>query len=191
MKKFLNKIGLLEDDALPVPAKAKAAPLALVPKSQPTVDPEFQKAIAQSLQDNKLSGFDYLKFSLSVEETEGFGASEETRFKMTFSTAKQFGVNKANLLKSSQHYLDILTQNEADFESDCDSYEKKEIKSRETKLSQTETTMASLEKQLTQLREDQATLTQELQDENDQLETRKSAFQLTLASFRDSIVANV
>lgn len=145
IKNFLNKMGLVEDDA-PV-AKTKSTQTQSQPTPTvtpavsrmtttyvptPTVDPAIQDMLSKSLQDNKLSGFDYLKFISAVEESKSTGVSEDARFKMTFATAKQLGLDKNNLLQSGSHYLEVLDQDENDFNSDCSQYEKNEIQSRET-----------------------------------------------------------
>lgn len=200
LKNFLNKMGLVEDEIVVAPKKAaQQAPAqqasnftpAPVYVPSPSVDPAIQEMLAQSLQENKLSGFDYLKFTSAVEESKSTGVSEDARFKMTFSTAKQLGVDKNNLLKSGAHYLDVLSQDEADFNADCAQYDKKEIQSREAKIAQIESNLTDLSKQLAQAQQDHVTLTQELQSEKERLESRKTAFQVTLQNFRATIESNI
>src|SRR5579863_940060 len=177
LKSFLNKMGLVEDEVQVAKPKApsttqsgrpEALPTTLTSFTNfstptPTVDASIQDMLNQSLQDNKLSGFDYLKFISAVDETKATGIPEDARFKMTFSTAKQLGVDKTTLLKSGAHYLDVLGQDEGDFNADCSQYEKNEVQSRETKLANVESTISSLNKQLAQLNQDHMTLSQELQ----------------------------
>jgi hypothetical protein len=200
LKSFLNKMGLVEDEIVVTKPAAPAAkptqsytPSAPQPTYVPTpqVDPAISEMLAQSLQENKLSGFDYLKFSSSVEETKTFGVPEDARYKMAFSTAKQLGVDKNNLLKSGQHYLDVLSQDENDFNADCDQYDKKEIQSRKSKITEISNTIGDLTTKLAQLQQEQTTLAQELQDETARLESRKNAFQVTLQTFRATIQSNI
>lgn len=203
LKSFLNKMGLVEDD-LPVTAKPKAAqpaqaptpsyspsPVSMTTFTSQSIDPAIQEMLNQSLQENKLSGFDYLKFICAVDETKTTGVPEEARFKMTFSTAKQLGVDKNGLLKSGQHYIEVLAQDESDFNADCTQYEKNQVQAREAKLSSIETTISSLGQQLAQLNQDHATLTQELQQEKAKLESRKVAFRVTLENIRTTIKSNI
>lgn len=203
LKNFLSKVGIIEEEIKVSPKKVpqmpSAAPTSFAqPTSSfaptpvaPSVDPAIQEMLTQSLEENKLSGFDYLKFSSSVEETKAFGVPEDARYKMAFSTAKQLGVDKANLLKSGQHYLDVLSQDEADFNADCTQHDKKEIQARETKATQIEGTMTQLAKQLADLQQEHSTLKQELQSEKERLESRKVAFQATLQNFRATIESNI
>jgi|SRR5581483_515588 len=206
MKNFLTKLGLVEDD-MPV-AKAKpAAPTATtnvstgtpIPSSTsfsfsvpaPSIDPALNEMLTKSLEENKLAGFDYLKFISAVQETKSTGLAEEACYKVTFSTAKQLGVDKNSLLKSGQHYIDVLNQDENDFNADCAEYERAQVQAREAKLAKVESTIADLKKQLSQLTEDSATLTQELHAEKAKLDSRKAAFSVTLDTLRNTIKTNI
>jgi hypothetical protein len=208
LKSFLTKVGLVEEEIQVKPRPVQQAapqPTQSFPVERqtpsyaptpsyvpaPTIDPAISDMLAQSLQENKLSGFDYLKFTSAVEESKAMGVAEDARFKMTFSTAKQLGVDKPGLVKSGEHYLAVLTQDESDFNTDCANYDKKEIQSRAAKISQIESTITDLTKQLAQLQQDHGTLTQELQDETSRLESRKNAFQVTLQTFRANIQSNL
>lgn len=212
LKSFLNKMGLVEDDVAVTKAKTTApaatAPASTAPQQTsqspympspyttsytptPAIDPAIQDMLNQSLQENKLSGFDYLKFVSAVDETKATGIAEDARFKMTFSTAKQLGVNKDTLLKSGAHYVDVLAQDESDFNTDCANYEKNQVQSREAKLANIESTITNLNQQLSQLTQDKSTLTQELQQEKFKLESRKVAFRVTLESIRTTIKSNI
>lgn len=208
LKSFLAKAGLIEEDVPVSKPKQATQPTPTVQAqspapsyqpssftatsfSAPAVDPSIQEMLNQSLQDNKLSGFDYLKFISAVDEARATGVPEDARFKMTFLTAKQLGVDKASLLKSGAHYVDVLAQDENDFNADCDQYEKNEIQAREAKISSIETTITELNRQLTQLNQDHMTLSQELQQEKIKLESRKVSFRVTLESLRNSIKSNL
>lgn len=203
-KSFLNKMGLVEDEvttvAKPVAPAVRAVPTTSQPVYStwtpsvavaPAVDASIQEMLTQSLQENKLSGFDYMKFISAVEETRATGVPEDARFKMTFSTAKQLGVDKTNLLKSGQHYLDVLSQDEADFNTGTVDYEKNEVQAREAKITNIDSTMADFNKKLSDLNQDRMNLATELQQEKLKLESRKAAFRVTLESIRNTIKTNI
>lgn len=202
-KNVLNKMGLVEDD-IPVKTNGAQVPVTNQPSSTaqsvftpssytptPSIDPAISDMLKQSLESNKLSGFDYMKFTSAVEEMKSTGSSEDARYKMAFFAARQLGVDKANLLKSGEHYLDVLKQDENDFNSDCSEYDKKEVKSREAKISQISNQVGDLTTKLAQLQQEQATLHEELQNEKARLESRRSSFQVTLQNFRSTIETNI
>lgn len=198
-KKALTKMGLVEDEIQVAKKPATPTNAAPTPTSTRTpvyqaiadVDPTINSMLEKSLEAARLTGFDYLKFVSAVEEMKSTGTSEDARFKMAFFTAKQLGVSKADLVKAGNHYLDVLSEDETDFNADCDQYDKKEVQARENKISQLETTITNLAKQLAQAQEDHETLKQEVQDEKTRLESRKASFQSTLQVFRSTIEANI
>lgn len=192
-KKAFTKLGLLEEDAVPVAKKPQPTAQVATPVATPApvVDDAIAKALEQSLQDNKLSGFDYLKFVAATEEMKVYNTPEETRYKMAFSTAKQLGLDVDALLKSGEHYLSVLKQDEAEFKSECAQHEKKEITAKETKLAELEAKITSLTEQANKAKEDHTALTEEVQEKKASLESRRTAFDTTLQSFVDSIEANI
>lgn len=192
LKKAFTRLGLLEEDVVPVaktPQRTQAAQVA--PTPTPVVDDSIAKALEQSLQDNKLSGFDYLKFVAATEEMKAYNTPEDTRFKMAFSTAKQLGLDKDSLIKSGEHYLSVLKQDEAEFKSECTQHEKKEITAKETKLADLEAKIIALTEQANKAKEDHTALTEEVQEKKASLESRRTAFESTLQSFVDAIEANI
>jgi hypothetical protein len=204
IKSAFTKLGLIEEDVVVTP-KSKAAPATAPAQTNaaqftapsfyqptaPTIDPAIGEMLSKSLQASKLSGFDYMKFTSSVEKMKSTGATEDVRFKMAYSTAQELGVDKTNLVESGNHYLSVLKENEGDFGADCAQFEKDEVTARETKLSQIETSITDLAKQLAQAQQDHATLQSELAEKKSVLESRKASFQATLQSFRATIEQNI
>lgn len=199
-KNALTKLGLVEEEVGKTAPTTKTAPTKTVKSpiveetqeaSSSDADPEITEMLQKSLQDNKLSGFDYLKFVSVVEKMKGKVASEEGRYQAAFSAAEELGATKTSLLKSCDHYLDVLKEDEGEFNDNCEEYAKKEVKSKETKLAQTEASIDELNKQLEQLTSDRESLKQELEEGKSKLETRKSSFQATLENFKSSIQSNI
>ena len=205
LKDFLKKAGLVEEDIPVSKPAAKSAPATPQPAASfnlntsapqtftttSAIDPSINTMLMQSLQDNKLAGFDYLKFTQAVEEMKATGAAEDARYKMAFFAGKQLGVDKPSLVKSGEHYLDVLAQDEVDFNNDCGEYEKKELQSRQSRLTQVETSIADLTKQLAQLQQEGLSLTQEITEQKNNLESRKASFQVTLSTIRATIQSNI
>lgn len=199
LKNALTKMGLVEEPVTATKTKAKPSAVAVAPTAPtytpPTketgVDAETAKVLAQSLQDNKLSGFDYLKFIAATDAMKAYNTPEETRFKMAFDTAKQLGLDKDSLLKSGQHYLDVLAQDEKDFKNDCTQFDKKEVQTKETRIAELETKLTALSEQLAQTKRDRDSLASEVQESKSIQEASKASFQATLQSFVGAIETNI
>lgn len=200
LKTAFTKLGLVEDTVPVTKTKTKQSVTTVLstaptytapPATTANVDEETAKVLEQSLQDNKLSGFDYLKFVAATEETKTYGVPEETRYKMAFSTAKQLGLDKDSLLKSGQHYIDVLAQNERDFKSDCTQFERINIQTKEVKIAELETKLTTLSEQLAQTKRERDDLASEVQENKSTQETSKASFQATLQSFVGGIETNI
>jgi hypothetical protein len=203
LKNAFVKMGLVEEEVKSTPktptktttpetTTKKAATIpTFTPEPEPEVDPEISEMLEKSLQESKLSNFDYLKFISMVEKMKGKVSSEEARFQTAFSAAEELGLTKTNLLKSCDHYIDVLTEDENDFNDNCSDFEKKEVKSRETRLNTSAANIELLTKQLAQAQEEHETLQKEVEEQKEKLEARKQSFQTTLESFRSTIKENV
>lgn len=203
IKSALTKMGLVEEDVVVTP-KAKvtttvtqqpASSFTPAPSFNPspaaTVDPEFADLLNKSIQASKLAFFDYLKFISVVEKAKSTGVAEDARFKMAFSTAQEMDVDKEKLLKSGDHYLQVLSEDESDFTADCATFEKDEVTARQTQLSAIETSITDLSKKLADLQQQHQTIETELAEKTASLESRKASFQATLQSFRSTIETNI
>ena len=69
-----------------------------------------------ALQANNQQGFDYLEFKDFVKSLASVPMDDATRFKSAFATAQTMGATKEVILKSANHYLDILAREEAKFQ---------------------------------------------------------------------------
>jgi hypothetical protein len=199
-KNALSKMGLIEESVAstkPV-VQAKSVPSTPLPSSfippavsTANVDPSIKEMLEQSIQESKLSGFDYLKFIGAVEEMKSSGSSEDARFKMAFVAAKQLGVDKDSLVKSGNHYLDVLKKDEDDFNSDCSEFEKNELQTRDAKIAELDSRVTELTKQLDDTKGALLSLKGEAASKRSSLESRRSGFQATLQSVKSVIETNI
>lgn len=182
-KNALGKLGLIEE-AVVVPPIVEQHQASLV-------DSEIAKTLSQSLQDSKLSGFDYLKYIAATDEMKKDGGTEAQSFKMAFTAAKQVGVDKDSLIKSAQHYLDVLKLDVTAFDTDFVQPETKAIQAKETRAANLAERYATLNEQLTQINLERAQLAGEVQKKKDALTAQQAAFEATLKTFTDDIEGNI
>lgn len=203
-KKALTKMGIIEDN-ISVPT-SKPAPVVSTPNvtssyaitgakgsniAPTNIDNDTAEELQKSLQDNKLSGFDYLKFISATDEMKSSGTSEDMRYKMAFLAAKQLGVDKDSLTKSARHYLDVLKGDETNFNTDCDKFEKEEIQDKENKIKELQSKADSFSQQLAQANYDRDQLSTEVNEKKRILQQKRSSFQTTLQSFVTEIETNI
>lgn len=193
MKNMFIKLGLVEEAvvAKKAPTKPQTVAQPKIMVVEPTIDASINQMLLQSIEENKLAGFDYLKFMSSVEEMKVYGTQEDARFKMTFATAKQLGVDKEGLNKSAQHYLDVLKNDENEFNTECTQFAKKEITARETKLTELEAKLTTLSGQIEATKVEYAKLSEEVSEKKDSLELRRNNFKNTFDNLVLTIQANL
>lgn len=76
---------------------------------------KFVNILLEAVEKNNLEGFDYLEYKQSLQSLSKMDMDEATQFKSAFAMASTMGVNKTTLVKSVQHYLKVLKNEEAKF----------------------------------------------------------------------------
>src|SRR5690606_21228994 len=69
-----------------------------------------------ALEESNLEGFDYMEFKDFLKSLANVPMDDATRFKSAFATAQTMGATKEVILKSANHYLEVLAREEAKFQ---------------------------------------------------------------------------
>jgi hypothetical protein len=72
--------------------------------------------LTKALAKNNLPGFDYLEFKQSLIALAKMGMDEATAMKSAFATASTVGLTKDKLMKTAQHYKQILATEKTQFD---------------------------------------------------------------------------
>jgi septal ring factor EnvC (AmiA/AmiB activator) len=159
-----------------------------------STDPEVRDALLQSLQEKQLAGFDYLKYVAALAKMAG---TEESRFRNAFVVAEQLGVTKAQLIKTADHYKEVLARDLQDFNSSFAETQAKEVGAHEDRIKEIDTTITAintqiqqLNAQVTQLQQEKGTLSGQVMENRTKLEVRKRSFEVTHAALLSEIDAN-
>ena len=73
--------------------------------------------LTKALEKNNLPGFDYLEYKQSLGRLNGMNMDEETSIKSAYATASTVGLTKDKLLKTAQHYKNVLQKEKKQFDS--------------------------------------------------------------------------
>lgn len=76
---------------------------------------KYSQALLKAIKGNAQEDFDYLKFKQSTLAMADLNIDEETGVKSAFATAMTIGATKANLLRSGQHYMNVLNKEKIQF----------------------------------------------------------------------------
>lgn len=80
------------------------------------LDEKSLNFLVKALEKNNLPGFDYIEFKQSLGSLLSMDMLEETAFKSVFATATSVGLTKDKLLKSAEHYKQILSKEKNQFD---------------------------------------------------------------------------
>ena len=80
------------------------------------LDEKSMDFLTSALVKNNLPGFDYLEFKQSLSALASLNMDESTAFKSAFATAATVGLTKEKLLKTAEHYREVLAQENKAFD---------------------------------------------------------------------------
>lgn len=158
------------------------------------LDERSMESLVTALERENLPGFDYLEFKQALARLQTLDMDEGMVFKSAFATASTIGVTKEKLLKTAQHYKQVLSKEKKSFDAAMNKQVKakidgkrREVEMLKKKLSEYEAKIEELEK-----RRAQATQTIEQADETIQnaqngIDEVKTRFETTLTALVNQI----
>jgi len=121
-KKGLSAIKgfFFEDDEQGKPATPATATVSdvLASPTQPTsgqVDDSIRQDLLKAMEQNNLEGYDYFEFRQALKNMEKVLPVETDRFKAAFAAVASL-VSPENLVKTAQHYVDVLKTKSSEFD---------------------------------------------------------------------------
>jgi len=142
MFKKLKSLFIVEDPAQEAKSASKAAPAAptttgkseqnskapantSAPKAKPNYDPKnppkgkvdekFINRLLGALEEHNIEGFDYLEYKQSLQNLGNVEMDEATKFQSALAMAKTMGASSTKLIDSANHYVKVLSAEEAKF----------------------------------------------------------------------------
>ena len=175
-------------------APKKASNPATATSEPGKITTKFMEILLAAMDKKNLDGFDYLEFKQSLKSLEKMPMDEATRYQSAFAMAKTMGATPAHLVKTADHYINVLKHEEKKFGQALVAQRKKQVGGRETQIQQLETGIRQkaehIKKLTAEIEKDQKTLAQiksEISGAVVKVETTKNNF---VASF-NSLVAQI
>ncbi len=158
------------------------------------VTDKFMSILLAAMDKNNLDGFDYLEFKQALKNLENMPMDEKTRYQSAFAMAKTMKVTPEHLVKTADHYVAILQQEDQKFGQALAAQRSKQIGGREQQMADLEKGIKAKAEQIQRLTKeieaDQktlATIKEEISGAVVKVETTKNNF---VASF-NSLVAHI
>ena len=147
------------------------------------VTKKFMEILLKAMEAGNLDGFDYLEYKQSLKSLEKMPMDEATRYQSAFAMAQTMGATPDKLIKTAQHYINLLSNEEKKFEDALANQTTKQIGSKRQKISKLEENVkakAEKIKKLTQeIEADQkqaAAMKQEISSATQKVESTKNDF---------------
>ena len=135
-------------------SNSKSSPRPATPARSGKITPKFTDILLKSMEKANLDGFDYLEFKKSLQSLQKMEMNEATAYQSAFVMAQTMGVTPAHLIKTAQHYLDALSQEEKKFESALANQQQNKIGSKRKELQELQKGITGKGAQILQLQKE-------------------------------------
>lgn len=141
------------------PVKKTSESLTPAPKVSATpssgkISSKFTDVLLKAMEANNLDGFDYLEFKQSLKSLEKMPMDEQTRFKSAFAMAQTMGATPDHLVKTANHYIRVLLQEQEKFGQALANQKTRQIGDKENQIKQLENIIKEKTTRIEQLKAD-------------------------------------
>lgn len=154
------------------------------------LDKKFVDALLRAVKNNAIKEFDYLKFMHSVKSMQALKMDKDTSFKSAFATAQTIGLTKDKLLKTAQHYKNVLNKERDHFadalknqRSEKVSGKLEEVTLLKNKIIEYEAKMKQMQKEIAAYQKKIEGADKVVQKEKEKIETIKNNFVISFEHF--------
>jgi predicted nucleic acid-binding Zn-ribbon protein len=162
MLKNLKSLFILEEE-VPAKGKPKASPPAKQAPAAPAVrsssanardgkvTPKFTDILLKAMDNADLEGFDYLEYKKSLKSLQKMNMAEGTAYQSAYAMAQTMGATPEHLVKTAEHYLNALLQEEKKFENALSNQQESRIGAKRQEEQQLTKTIQDKEAQIKML----------------------------------------
>lgn len=150
--------------------------------------------LTRALTKNNLPGFDYLEFKQSLSALTAMNLDEETAFKSAFATAATVGLTKEKLVKTANHYHDVLNVEKKQFDVALENQLNQRVSSKKTEVEKLKKQITEYEKKILELQEKMKkaqnvidNADEEIQGALTKINTTRENFEFTFQSLKNQI----
>ncbi|MEL6668828.1 MAG: hypothetical protein AAFP08_07640 [Bacteroidota bacterium] len=180
------------------PKKTKTSSAATTSSStaSPTgqITEQFTKLLLKAMDEADLPGFDYLEFKKALQNLQKMDMDEATRFTSAYTVAQSMGVTSESLFDSANHYLQVLTKEEQQFQTALAQNRKSQIgdkleqqKGLSAQITEKEKQIKALQADIKKLDTQRERLKKSTEQATTKLRTTEANFQATLNRLKSQI----
>ena len=117
-------------------------------------DQKFTDLLLKAIESQNLDGFDYLEFKNSIQSLTKVIPDESMRFKSAFEMAKTMGLDKAKLIQSGTHYINVLDTENKKFKDALENQKAKQIQGKAEQVAAVEKGISEKHKMIETLKKE-------------------------------------
>ncbi len=137
-----------------IPAPARPFQVTSVSTGPGKVQDKFLEVLFSALEANNQDGFDYMEFKDFLRSLANVPMDDSTRYKSAFATAQTMGATKEKIVSSAQHYLAILSKEQAKFQEALSGQKERNLTGKHEEIKQLEQTIKNKEADIEKLKAD-------------------------------------
>jgi chromosome segregation ATPase len=154
--------------------------------NQSELSKKFIDALLKAMKSKAIKEFDYLKFKHSVKSLSELNLDESTAFKSAFTTASTLGLTKEKLVRTANHYGNVLDKEKLQFaeamKNQLNEKVSKKLEEAERLKQKTEEYKLKIEK----MKADMAAYQKKIQNVDTEIEKAKVKIEATRKNFMDA-----
>ncbi len=151
------------------------------------VDEKSFKILANAIQKSNLPGFDYLEYKESVRNLLDMGMSEDIAYKSAFTTGATVGLTIEKLIKSAQHYIEVLNDEKQKFKTELQHQVESKILSRENEKEKLRKKLETLERQIASLEQEKTMTEKKLENYDSEVEEAKEKIRSASVNYNGTV----
>ena len=194
-----------EEEEKKVPVQETEAPVEEVKEVAPAVDASsgqhnqgIAETLAKALEEANIEGYDYFEFAKTLEALKPNMPAEQVLYQTAYASGSVMGVTKDKLVQTAQHYLDVLSQKQKEFNLAVNKQTEDTVTSKEQHVSEIEEQIKSKAEQIQALTDEINQLSSQKTEANNEIsankvkiEQVKNDFAATLQAFSTKINSDV
>lgn len=162
------------------------------------LDDKSVNFLVRALHQNNLPGFDYIEFKLALDNLSGMGMDEATAYRSAFATASTMGLTKEKLLKTADHYREILQKEKGQFDEALKKQLKKRVEGKlaeaeqlKQKIQEYQEKIRALQKKIEDFQQSVDTTDQQVTEEKEKIQQTSKNFTHTYQSIMNQIEKDI
>ena len=170
----------------------------VVPNSNGVFDEKFYNSFLKIIEDNNVDGMDYYEFSKAKKAMDTSGLAEPVKYQAAYASLKAASnLTKKILLDTADFYLDLLSKEEKDFNSEMEREISSQVgarldavKSKQEEFNKKQEEITRLQVEMGNLQGDISNLNSEAQQVQSKIESTAKNFKVSLEVLRSQVNAD-